>query len=49
MDVNWSVNFEITVNGEEFSFDELPEEAKEHILRQIKEDYYYGTFYHEED
>ena len=43
-DINWSVNFEVTINGEEVSFDELSENAKRIILDCIANDYYSGTF-----
>ena len=43
-DINWAVNFEVTVNGEEVSFVNLTDEEKEIILNRIKEDYYSGTF-----
>ena len=43
-DINWSVNFEVTINGEEVSFDELSENAKRTILDCIANDYYSGTF-----
>ena len=43
-DVNWAVNFEITVNGQEVSFDNLMDSEKEIILNCIKEDSYSGTF-----
>jgi hypothetical protein len=43
-DINWSVNFEVTVNGMEVSFDELTDTEKEIILNCIKEDSYSGTF-----
>lgn len=43
-DINWSVSFEVTVNGVEVSFDELTDAEKETILNCIKEDSYSGTF-----
>lgn len=43
-DINWAVNFEVTVNGMEASFDELTDVEKETILNCIKEDSYSGTF-----
>lgn len=43
-DINWAVNFEVTVNGMEVSFDELTDSEKETILNCIKEDSYSGTF-----
>lgn len=43
-DINWSVNFEVTVNGQEVSFDSLTDSEKEIILNCIKEDSYSGTF-----
>ena len=43
-DINWAVNFKVTVNGVEVSFDSLTDEEKENILNCIKEDSYSGTF-----
>lgn len=43
-DINWAVNFEVTVNGMEVSFDSLTDSEKEIILNCIKEDSYSGTF-----
>ena len=43
-DINWAVNFEITLNGKTVKFEDLSESAKDFILEQIKEDYYSGTF-----
>lgn len=43
-DINWSVSFDITVNGKSVKFDELTESEQEQILSLIKEDYYSGTF-----
>ena len=43
-DINWSVSFDITVNGKSVNFDELTESEQEQILSLIKEDYYSGTF-----
>ena len=44
LDVNWAVSFEITVNGKEKKFWELPESAQETILEAIAGDSYSGTF-----
>ena len=43
-DVNWSVEFEITVNGETVQFDELTEAEQTQILEAIAGDSYSGTF-----
>lgn len=43
-DINWSVNFEITVNGEEKMFYELTETKQEFIVDHIRNNYYSGTF-----
>ena len=43
-DISWSVDFEITVNGETVKFYDLPDTARDYILTCIKNDYYSGTF-----
>ena len=43
-DINWSVSFEITVNGEEKKFWDLTEWEQQEILNIIKGDSYSGTF-----
>ena len=43
-DINWSVTFDITENGEESAFESLTEADQDYILSQILEDYTYGTF-----
>ena len=43
-DINWSVDFEITVNGETVKFWELTETEQETILSEIRGDGYSGTF-----
>lgn len=43
-DINWSVNFEVTVNGETVNFTDLPDDAKQAILNFIAGDSYSGTF-----
>jgi hypothetical protein len=43
-DINWSVDFEITVNGESMNFWDLTETAQETILEHIRNDSYSGTF-----
>lgn len=48
-DIDWSVNFEITINGEEKSFEDLTDNEREFILSQIQEDYYSGTFIGDEE
>jgi hypothetical protein len=43
-DINWAVTFDITINGEESSFEELTPEEQDIILYEIKQDSYSGTF-----
>lgn len=43
-DIDWGVNFSITINGEEASWDDLSDNEREKILEDIKEDYVYGNF-----
>ena len=43
-DIDWSVTFEVTVNGESVDFSDLAEGEQRFILEQVAEDYYYGTF-----
>lgn len=43
-DINWAVTFDITINGEEGSFEELTPEEQDIILYEIKQDSYSGTF-----
>jgi hypothetical protein len=43
-DITWSVDFEITVDGEEKNFWELSEAAQEYIISCIAGDSYSGTF-----
>jgi hypothetical protein len=43
-DINWAVTFDITINGEERSFEELTPEEQDIILYEIKQDSYSGTF-----
>ena len=43
-DISWSVEFEITVNGETVKFWELTETEQETILDIIRGDSYSGTF-----
>ena len=43
-DINWAVTFDITINGEESSFEELTPEEQDIILNEIKQDSYSGTF-----
>ena len=44
-DINWSVDFCVSLNGYEVHFSELTEAEKERILENIKADYYSGTFF----
>lgn len=48
-DINWSISFDITINGEEASFSDLTESEQKKILDDLVEDFYYGTFIGEED
>ena len=48
-DINWSVTFEVTVNGEAVDFSDLTEGEQRVILDLIAEDYYYGTFIGDEE
>lgn len=43
-DINWSVEFEITIDGEEVRFWDLSEFAQNEILNAIAGDSYSGTF-----
>ena len=43
-DICWSVEFEITINGESVRFADLSETAREYILACIDNDSYSGTF-----
>lgn len=43
-DINWSVEFEITLNGKEVNFWDLTEEEQQYILDEIFGDSYSGTF-----
>lgn len=49
MDINWSVDFDVTVNGQDTKFWDLPDDVREHILHSIAGDSYSGTLYVEED
>ena len=48
-DINWSVTFEVTVNGEPVDFSDLTEGEQGLILNRIAEDYYHGTFLGDEE
>ena len=48
-DINWSVNFEITVDGKSVRFWDLKDTEKRFILDKIESDYYSGTFTGEEE
>ena len=48
-DINWSVDFCITINSEEKSFEDLTDNEKEYILKCIKDDSYAGTFLGDEE
>ena len=43
-DINWSVDFCVSINGCEKHFSALTDSEKEMILNEIKNDYYSGTF-----
>lgn len=42
-DMNWSVKFEITLDGCDASFFDLDEAAQEYLCEQIREGYFHGT------
>lgn len=44
LDINWSVDFNISINGILATFSDLPEDAQEVILKAIAGDSYSGTF-----
>lgn len=48
-DVDWYVKFEININGEEASWEDLADEERRKILDDIEGDYYYGNFVCEDD
>ena len=48
-DVDWYVKFEICVNGEEVSWEDLTDNERAKILHDIENDYYYGNFTYEGD
>lgn len=43
-DINWSISFDITIDGEEARFSDLTESEQKKILDDLAGDYYYGTF-----
>lgn len=43
----WSVNFDLTLEGEEVRFSDLSEATQEHIADMIKEGYYGGEIVEE--
>ena len=45
----WSVDFDITLEGEEVRFEDLDEFSQEHILRNISEGYTNGEVVEEDD
>ena len=49
LDINWSVDFDITVNGISATLSDLPEDAQQKILKDIAGDSYSGTFTGEGD
>ena len=42
-DMNWSVQFEITLDGMQVSFFDLDEATQEYLAERIKEGYTHGT------
>lgn len=42
-DINWSVDFEITVNGKTAKFEDLSDDVKQMILKCIEGDFYSGN------
>lgn len=42
-DMNWSVKFEITIDGSQASFFDLDDEAQEYLCEQIKNGFMHGT------
>ena len=42
-DMNWSVQFEITLDGMQVSFFDLDEATQEYLVEQIRDGYMYGT------
>lgn len=45
----WSVNFELTMEGEEVRWDDLDEATQEHIAECIKEGYISGEIVTDDD
>lgn len=43
----WSVNFDLTLDGENVRFEDLDECTQEHIAEMIKEGYYSGEIIEE--
>lgn len=43
-DINWSISFDITIDGEEARFSDLTESEQKKILDDLAGDYYYGIF-----
>lgn len=48
-DINWSVDFCVTLNGYEIHFSDLTENEQAKILEDIRNDFYSGTFIGDED
>lgn len=44
----WSVEFDVTLDGETIRFDDLSETSQEHIIRQIAEGYRQGEIVEED-
>ena len=42
-DMNWSVHFEITLDGMQASFFDLDEATQEYLVEQISNGYMHGT------
>lgn len=48
-DINWSISFDITINGKEANFSDLTESEQKKILDDLADDYYYGAFLGDEE
>ena len=45
----WSVDFTLTLDGEEVSFDELSDNSRQHIIDCLKEGYEQGELIEEDE
>ena len=48
-DINWSVDFDICIDGKDAKFWDLSESEQQKILNDIFEDFYSGTFLGDEE